>query len=112
MNVLWQKGSATVQQVLDNLADRPSLAYNSVLTTIRILEKKGYVKHQKADDARAFTYVPLIGRQEATRFEIKHLVSRFFGDSHELLVMNILENSSIDEEELKRLRKALDEGQQ
>ena len=54
----------------------------------------------------------LIGRREATRFEIKHLVSRFFGDSHELLIMNILEDSSIDEEELKRLRKLLEEGQQ
>ena len=112
MNVLWEKGSATVQQVLDNLPERPSLAYNSVLTTVRILEKKGYVKHQKSDDARAFTYVPQIGRKEATRFEIKHLVNRFFQDSQELLLMNILEDSSIDEEELKRLRKMLEEGQQ
>ena len=111
MNVLWQKSSATVQQVLDNLPNGTSLAYNSVLTTIRILEKKGYVSHQKADDARAFTYVPLIGRREATRFEIKHLINRFFEDSHELLVMNILEDSSIDEEELKRLRRLLEEGQ-
>ncbi len=112
MNVLWQKGSATVQQVLDSLPDQPSLAYNSVLTTIRILEKKGYVKHQKSDDVRAFTYLPVIGRKEATRFEIKHLVNRFFQDSHELLVMNILEDSSIDEEELQRLRKLVEEGQE
>ena len=110
MNVLWQKGSGSVQQILDNLPERPALAYNSVLTTVRILEKKGYVKHVK--DGRAFIYLPMVGRKEATRFEIRHLVSRFFGNSHELLVMNILEDSSIDEEELQRLRKLLEEGQE
>jgi BlaI family transcriptional regulator, penicillinase repressor len=109
MNVLWMKGSGTVQLILDHLPKQTSLAYNSVLTTVRILEKKGYVKHVK--DGRAFIYVPVVGRKEATRFEISHLVSRFFENSHELLVMNILEDSSVDEEELQRLRKLLDEGE-
>jgi predicted transcriptional regulator len=109
MNVLWPRGTGTVQQVLEALQDKTELAYNSVLTTIRVLEKKGYVKHVK--DGRAFIYVPVVGRKEATRFEIRHLVNRFFEDSHELLVMNILEDSSVDEEELQRLRKLLDEGE-
>src|SRR3954467_9213484 len=109
MNVLWDKGACTVQQVLDGMKSNPSLAYNSVLTTVRILEKKGYVKHVK--DGRAFIYVPVVGRKEATRFEISHLVSRFFENSHELLVMNILEDSAVDEEELQRLRKLLDEAE-
>jgi predicted transcriptional regulator len=108
MNVLWLRGSATVQQVLDGLPKQTSLAYNSVLTTVRILEKKGYAKHVK--DGRAHIYLPLVGRQEATRFEIRHLVNRFFENSHELLVMNILEDSSVDDEELRRLRKLLEEG--
>jgi len=109
MNVLWQKGSASVQQILDGLPKKLSLAYNSVLTTVRILEKKGYVKHVK--DGRAHIYLPLIGRKEATRFEIRHLVNRFFENSHELLVMNILRDAAIDEEELRRLRKMLDESE-
>jgi BlaI family transcriptional regulator, penicillinase repressor len=108
MNVLWLKGSATVQQVLDALPKRPSLAYNSVLTTIRILEKKGYLQHVK--DGRAHVYMPLVGKKEATRFEIRHLVNRFFRNSHELLVLNILEDDSIDDEEVKRLRKLLEHG--
>ena len=106
MNVLWQRGSATVQQVLDALPAKPSLAYNSVLTTIRILENKGYVKHVK--DGRAHVYMPLVGRKEATRFEIRHLVNRFFKNSHEALVLNILQDDSIDEAELKRLRDLLE----
>ena len=105
MDVLWQKGSATVQQVLDALPQKPALAYNSVLTTIRILENKGYVKHAK--EGRAHVYRPAVERQEASRSEIRHLVNRFFKDSHELLVLNILEDQGIEEGELKRLRELL-----
>jgi predicted transcriptional regulator len=105
MDVLWLKGSATVQQVLDELPQKPALAYNSILTTIRILENKGYLKHVK--DGRAHLYIPLVERREATRSEIRHLVSRFFKDSHELLVLNILEDQGVEAEELKRLRQLL-----
>lgn len=106
MNVLWEKGSATVHEVLEALPAQPALAYNSVLTIVRILEKKGYVKHVK--DKRAHVYTPSIGRKDASRFEVRHLVSRFFGNSDELLVLNILEEKSIDPEELERLRQLLE----
>jgi predicted transcriptional regulator len=106
MEVLWLKGAATVQQVLDWLPDKPALAYNSVLTTVRILEKKGYLKHVK--NGRAHIYEPLIGRQEATRSEIRHLIGRFFRDSHEALVLNILEDNELEAAELKRLREMLE----
>jgi predicted transcriptional regulator len=110
MNVLWLKGSGTVQHVADsiNLASdqKSQLAYNSVLTTIRVLEKKGYLKHLK--DGRAHVYTPLVGRREATRSEISHLVSRFFKNSHEDLVLNLLEDQGILPEELGRLRLMLD----
>jgi predicted transcriptional regulator len=106
MEVLWQKGTATVQQVMENLDEKTPLAYNSVLTTIRILEKKGYVKHQK--DGRAHAYTPLMEREEATRSEIRRLVNRFFGNSHELLVLNILKDQTVDAAELQRLRKMME----
>ena len=115
MDVLWQKGSATVQQVLDGLPEKPALAYNSVLTTIRVLENKGYLEHVK--DGRAHVYKPIMERDEATRSEIRHLVGRFFKNSHELLVLNILEdlssknksseNKGLEAKELKRLRQLL-----
>jgi predicted transcriptional regulator len=96
-----------VHKVLEALPEKFPLAYNSVLTTIRILEKKGYVQHVK--EGRAHVYAPLVGKQEATRFEIKNLVGRFFKDSHELLVLNILEDKSINADELKRLSQLLQE---
>jgi predicted transcriptional regulator len=106
MNVLWDKGPATVHEVLQALPSKPSLAYNSVLTIIRILETKGYVKHVK--DKRAHIYMSKIDREDATRFEVRHLVSRFFGNSHERLLLNILEESSIDAAELARVRELLE----
>src|SRR5215469_12939215 len=107
MNVLWSKGPASVQQVLDGLEQKLDLAYNSVLTTIRVLERKGYVEHSK--DGRAHIYKPLIGRSDASRSEVRRLVSRFFGNSQELL-LNLLEEQNIDADELSRLRQMLQDG--
>jgi len=105
MEVLWAQGPGTVQQVLDWLPVKPALAYNSVLTTIRILERKGYLEHVK--DGRAHVYKPLLERKDATRSEIRHLVNRFFRDSQEDLVLNILEDRGLDNEELEQLKKIL-----
>jgi BlaI family transcriptional regulator, penicillinase repressor len=105
MNVLWEKGQATVQRVLEAMPEKLNLAYNSVLTTIRVLENKGYVGHKK--DGRAHIYEPLIARTEASRSEVRHLVSRFFANSHESLLLNLLEEQNFDADELKRLRQIL-----
>jgi len=110
MKVLWEKGSGTVQQVLDSMGEKPTLAYNSVLTTIRILERKGYLKHIK--DGRAHVYAPVVRQEEATRSEIRRLAHRFFGNSREDLVLNILEERGIDAGELARLRKMLERSEE
>jgi BlaI family transcriptional regulator, penicillinase repressor len=109
MKVLWERGASTVQQVLDSISQKPALAYNSILTTIRIMEKKGYLEHSK--DGRAHVYVPLVRKEDASRSEIRRLVSRFFGNSQEDLVLNLLEDQGISVEELRRLRKMLDRGE-
>lgn len=106
MNVLWEKGQASVHDVVGALPPKSAPAYNSVLTIIRILEKKGFVKHLK--DGRSHIYIPQVDRQKATRFEVRHLVSRFFGDSDELLVLNILEEKGLDADELDRVRQLLE----
>ena len=107
MNVLWEKSPASIHQLLEALPAKPALAYNSILTTVRILEKKGYVKHVK--DGRAHLYTPLVDKREATRSEVRNLVSRFFQNSHEMLVLNILEEQSLDADELKRVSRLLEE---
>jgi predicted transcriptional regulator len=112
MDVLWDRGAATVAEVADALPKDLGLAYNTVLTTLRILEEKGYLTHSKSDEGRAFRYEPLVGRQEASRNAVRYLVSRFFRDSPELLVLNLLENEELGEPELQRIRKLIPEDSQ
>jgi len=108
MDVLWDKGSATVTDVLEGLKTKPPLAYSTVITTLRILETKGYVSHRK--EGRAFTYQPLIGRHEARRSAITHLLHRLFEGSPELLVASLFEDRKIGAAEMKRLRALIEEG--
>ena len=107
MNVVWRKGRATVAEVAAALPKELDLAYNTVLTTMRILDAKGYVRHSKAKNGRAFVYRPAVGRVEATRSAVRHLLRRFFGDSPEALVLNLLEDETLSETELKSIRMLL-----
>jgi len=112
MDVLWERGSATVADVVEALPKDLGLAYNTVLTTMRILEDKGYLAHSKSEEGRAFVYRPVVGRQEASRNAVRYLVSRFFRNSPELLVLNLLEDEELSETELQRIRQLLAEDAQ
>jgi predicted transcriptional regulator len=109
MDVLWEKGPATVGEVADALPAELDLAYNTVLTTLRILEEKGYVEHVKAKEGRAFVYTATVGRDEAGRSAVRYLVSRFFRNSPELLVLNLLKDEDLTDKELGRIRNLLAE---
>ena len=78
MDVVWDKGSATVQEVADALPRELDLAYNTVLTTLRILEDKGYLRHKKAKEGRAFVYSAAVSREQASRSAVHSLLRRFF----------------------------------
>ena len=106
MEVLWQKGEATVADIVDSLPEA-RLAYSSVLTMMRILEQKGYVEHER--EGRAFLYRPLVDREQARKSVVGYLLKRFFNNSPELLVVNLLEHEEVDDAELKRLKRLIDE---
>ena len=105
MQVLWEKGRATVGDVVASLPADPPLAYSTVLTTLRILEVKGYVRHTK--EGRAFVYEPIVVQEEASRKALDYLVNRFFGGSCELLVVNLLKEETIGQAELGRIKKMI-----
>lgn len=107
MKVLWDDGPSTVGEVLDSLPNRVSLAYSTVRTTLRILEQKGYVRHEKR--GRAFVYHPLVDRGDARRSAVRYVISRFFNNSPELLVLNVLENEEVDNQELLRLHRIIED---
>jgi predicted transcriptional regulator len=107
MEVVWKKGGATVAEVVDGVTGDPQLAYSTVLTTLRILENKGYLVHSK--QGRAFVYKPAVERDTARDNAIRHLLRRFFDGSPELLLLNLLEREKINAKELARLRKRIGE---
>jgi predicted transcriptional regulator len=109
MDILWERGSATVADVIEGLPKTPALAYSAVLTTMRILENKGYVRHTK--EGRAFIYHPLVGREQARESAVTHLLGKFFENSPELLMLNLIDGKKIDAAELKRLRKRIEEAE-
>jgi len=107
MKILWRRGESAVNDLVAAMPDGEPLAYNSVLTTIRILEQKGYVDHRQ--EGRAFIYRPVVAEQEASRSEVKHVLSRFFGNSREQLLLSVLGDGEISREELERLRTVIRE---
>lgn len=105
MKILWRRGDSAVTDLVAALPEGEQLAYNSVLTTIRILEQKGYVEHRQ--EGRAFVYRPQIAEQDASRTEVRNVLNRFFGNSSERLVLSLLGDSEISQEELQRLKDAI-----
>lgn len=106
MRVLWARKEALVS---DMAAELTPLAYTSVLTTVRVLEQKGYVKHRS--EGRAFLYRPCVAEQDAGRSEVKHVLGRFFGNSRESLMLSLLGEGEISSEELERLKVAIADAQ-
>jgi predicted transcriptional regulator len=105
MKILWRRGESAVNNLLAAMPEAEPLAYNSVLTTIRILEQKGYVEHRQ--EGRAFVYRPCVAEHEASRSEVRHVMSRFFGNSRERLLLSLLGDDEISPEELERLKVAI-----
>jgi predicted transcriptional regulator len=105
MKILWRRGESAVGDLVAAMPDGATLAYNSVLTTIRILEQKGYVEHTQ--EGRAFIYSACVGEHEASKTEIRHIMQRFFGDSRERLLLSLLRDDEVTPEELERLKEAI-----
>jgi predicted transcriptional regulator len=105
MKILWRRGESAVSDLVSEVSDTTPLAYTSVLTTIRILEKKGYVCHRQ--EGRAFLYSPCVAEQDAGQSEVRQLLQRFFGNSREQLLLSLLGDDEISPEELRRLKETI-----
>src|SRR5262249_23031275 len=105
MTVLWDLESGTVAQVKAKLKDK--LAYTTVLTVLRTLEQKGYVKHE--EDGRAHRYLPTIKRESAGTSALKRLVGTVVPGAPELLMTQLVSEHNLSAAEIKRLRKLLEE---
>jgi predicted transcriptional regulator len=106
MNALWDEGPGTVEDVITRLSGPNRPAHNTVLTLLRILETKGYVRHRR--EGRAFRFEPLVDRTGARRTAVRYLLNRFFDDRPGLLVQNLLEHERLSADEIHRLRALID----
>ena len=106
MRILWARGESLVSDLVSAMPESAPLAYTSVLTTVRILEQKGYVEHRQ--EGRAFLYSPCVAEHDASRSEVRHVLQRFFGNSRERLLLSLLGDDEITPDELKRIRQAID----
>jgi predicted transcriptional regulator len=105
MRLFWQRGESTIADLVQSLPEGEPLAYNSVLTTVRVLERKGYLEHRQ--EARAFLYSACIAESDASASEVRHVLQRFFGNSPERLLLSLLGDQDLPVEELLRLKQAI-----
>jgi BlaI family transcriptional regulator, penicillinase repressor len=105
MAVLWQRGSGTVAEVRDALTD--DLAYTTVLTVLRTLQEKGYVR--PVAEGRAHRYFPSVSQEAAGKSVLARVLDKVFAGSAESLLTQLVSDRAIDPDELRRLRKLLDD---
>ncbi len=105
MSLVWELGSATVGEVRDRLPD--DLAYSTVLTIFRTLKTKGHVRYEQ--DGKAFRYHPLIKPDDAGDSALGRLLNKVYQGSREMLVTRLVSNEDVSPEELRNIRKMLDE---
>ena len=101
LEVIYQRGKATVADVQEQMPDPPS--YSAVRAMLRILEEKGYLKHEV--DGPRYLYKPVLSREKASRSALTHLVQTFFDGSVEAAVTALLDTSAsrLSDAELDRL---------
>jgi len=107
MRVLWKKGEMSVSDIVDALSSKAPLAYTTVMTTMKVLEEKGYVAHRK--ESRAFLYTPIVDEETANQSALEHVLRSFFNNSREKLLLSLLGNEKITATELKKLKKRVSE---
>jgi BlaI family transcriptional regulator, penicillinase repressor len=105
MAVLWERGNGTVAEVREALSDE--LAYNTVLTVLRTLQEKGYVR--PSVEGRAHRYYPTVTQHAAGKSALGRVLEKVFAGSSELLLTQLVSERTVDADELRRLRKLLDE---
>ncbi|MBK8250540.1 MAG: BlaI/MecI/CopY family transcriptional regulator [Gemmatimonadetes bacterium] len=105
MAVLWERGPCTVSEVRGALAD--PLAYTTVLTVLRTLEAKGHVGHEVV--GKAHRYLPLVAREAAGNRALGRIVDKIFGGSRELLLAHLVDAEGVTDDEVRRLRRVLNE---
>lgn len=107
MQVLWERRTATARQITDALNEKQAIAHSTVQTLLRQMEAKGAITHDAEE--RTFTYRPLVRQNEITETALRDVLTRLFHGSVYGLVSHLLQNESVSQDELSRLRHLIEE---
>ncbi len=110
MDIIYQSGSATAAEVMENLPEPPS--YSAVRALLKVLELKGHLKHRQ--DGPRYVYSPKLSREKAKRSALRHLIQTFFDGSAEEAVATLLDvsKSDLNDNDLDRLKKLIEQTKQ
>jgi predicted transcriptional regulator len=103
MQLLWEHGPSVVNEVKDKLHDQ--LAYTTVLTILRTLEQKGYVKHE--EEGRVHRYFAAVKEDAARKSALQHLTGKLFKGSTELLFTHLVADKKLSKDQIQRMRDLL-----
>lgn len=103
MQIVWESGEATTRQIQENLSGERH--YNSVLTIVRVLEKKGHLIHR--EDGKTFIYRATESREQGRKSVLGYLVKQVFGGNAASLVLNLVETGDLTTQDLDEIRKQI-----
>ena len=108
MKVVWGREQATVRDVYETLLERRKIAYTTVMTMMKILEQKKYLR--KSQDERAFVYRPTKPKKQVIQSMVREFVDRVFNGSAEPLLLHLMEDRKHSGKDLEELRRMIREG--
>jgi BlaI family transcriptional regulator, penicillinase repressor len=107
LSVLWDRGPASVRDVMQALPDGKTRAYTTVLTILQLMEKKGLVRHTR--DGLTYIYQAKVDRQAIVTPVVRTLLQNVFGGDPSAVVQSLLDSGDVDATQLKEIRRILNE---
>lgn len=107
LKILWSEAPLSISEILERFPKKPKPAYSSLLTIVRLMDKKGYISHEKK--GKAYFYYPVLKEEKYSKSEIKKLADTIFGGSKYDLAVNIIKKEKLKPEEVAHLKKLVEE---
>jgi BlaI family penicillinase repressor len=108
MRIIWERGEATVRDVYEDLLRRRRIAYTTVMTTMKTLEQKGYLKSSQQD--RAFLYRPARPKAKVIKDMVRQFIDRVFEGSAQPLLVHLLRERHISESDIDYIDRVVKQG--
>jgi BlaI family penicillinase repressor len=107
MKLVWQRQTATVRDIYEALLEHRKIAYTTVMTMMKILENKGYLKRRRQD--RAFVYRPAHTKNQVIGGMLREFIDRVFNGSAEPLLVHLVKSRHLREKDLQKIVRMIEE---